>query len=134
MGVIRAKLERVDLGVLGLRLAEPLEHLVAPLAANVAGDVDPGDVGVEAVGDRVDLTPTQRIDPVECELQVVLCLDAVHLFLVLVAGQTDRTSFREGGARAPPPRRAATGRSHDDEPHSRKKPCEAAGLDRRAAF
>jgi hypothetical protein len=43
---------------------------------------------VEALGDRVDVVLAQRVDPVEYELQVGLCLLVVHCLLLLAAENT----------------------------------------------
>jgi hypothetical protein len=52
--VVGQKLERVDLRRLGGRGAQPGEHLLAAVAGESAGDIDPDHIRVEAVGDRVD--------------------------------------------------------------------------------
>src|SRR5262245_22410203 len=90
---------------------------------------------MEALGDRVDVAAPHGVDPVEHELQVGLCLLVVHRssFRLQELVWTG-TSARRGGARAPPPSRSALGRSHNVDPHAKKKTCEAAGLDRRSAI
>src|SRR5262249_28965400 len=107
-----------------------------PSQARPPATVFPNDIGGGAPGGPVDVGAAQRVDPVEHELQVGLCLLVVHR-LLLLAVRTERvgTSSAAGGARAPPPNRSALGRSHQGDPHAKKKKTfEAAGLDRRAAL
>ena len=52
------QLQRVDLRALSGRGAQPGEDLVASLACMTAGDVLPDDVGVEPLGDRIDVAAT----------------------------------------------------------------------------
>jgi hypothetical protein len=58
------------------------QGLVATLARDPAGDVLPEDRRVEALGDRFDLAATQRVDPLEYQLEVGLCLVMAHRFLL----------------------------------------------------
>src|SRR5262249_51873662 len=120
------QLERVHPRRLLARGAEPGKHLRASLARDGARRVLPGDVRVEAVGDRVDVAAAQRIDPVEHQLQVGLCLLVVHRLLLQAAkkrngtanldpsGRCARTTTEPLCARAQPPTRPA--REEEDLP------------------
>jgi hypothetical protein len=81
MFVVGDEFERVDLVRAGRAGAQPGEYLVASPAGDRAGDVYPGDVEVEMVGERVDVAAAQRVDPVEHEFEVGFCLVEARRYL-----------------------------------------------------
>jgi hypothetical protein len=135
--VVGQQLERVDLRRLGGRGAQPGEHLVASLTGDCAGDVDPDGVGVEALGDRVDVAAAPGAArrssraraagcpvPARCASSPPSDCENGTARNVSAAGRCARTTTE------PLP----LGRSHNDDPQAKKKTFEAAGLDRRAAL
>src|SRR6266545_2755843 len=75
------ELERVDLVRARRAGAQPGKDLLTSPAGDRAGDVLPGHVEVEPVGERVDVVAAQRVDPVEYELEVGFCLVVTHRYL-----------------------------------------------------
>jgi hypothetical protein len=134
LGVVGAELDCVDLSARGPRLAEPLEHLLAPPTADIAGDVHPVDVAWKRslIESMSPLRSASIQSNTSSRLARAWSLFISSSFGGRAAGPDVNVPL--GGARAPPPRRAATGRSHTGDPHPRNKPVQAAGLDRRAAF